>query len=79
MVGIVQLDLYGRAEISQRLEQKVVWGSQYALDCWHGMQHRVHLAMSFSMDGQTKRSWMRRFVARIPGWERLWSGRNTSK
>ncbi|GFY40598.1 hypothetical protein TNIN_338321 [Trichonephila inaurata madagascariensis] len=23
--------------------------------------------------------WMRRFVARIPGWERLWRERNTSK
>ncbi|GFS61531.1 hypothetical protein TNIN_343151 [Trichonephila inaurata madagascariensis] len=67
------------AEISQRLEQKGLTVCLWTLHLWHGMQHRIHLAMSFNMDGQTKRSWMRRFVARILGWERLWKERNTSK
>ncbi|GFS86397.1 hypothetical protein TNCV_4519091 [Trichonephila clavipes] len=34
MVEMVQLDRYGRAEISQWLEQKVVWGSRYASGLW---------------------------------------------
>ncbi|GFT37860.1 hypothetical protein NPIL_684741 [Nephila pilipes] len=35
--------------------------------------------MPFSMDDQIKQSWMRCFVARIPGWERLWGEQNNSK
>ncbi|GFV63112.1 hypothetical protein TNCV_1345711 [Trichonephila clavipes] len=34
----------------------------WTYDRCHATQHRVHLVMSFSMDDQMKRSWMRRFV-----------------
>ncbi|GFT39079.1 hypothetical protein NPIL_90931 [Nephila pilipes] len=51
--------------------KRLYWAHGMPLDRWHAMQHRVHLVMSFSIDGQMKRSWMSRFVARIPGWERL--------
>ncbi|GFY60143.1 hypothetical protein TNIN_163871 [Trichonephila inaurata madagascariensis] len=48
---MVTLDRYGRAEISQRLEQKVVWGSRYASGlCIVGMKCSIvsFLAMFFS-------------------------------
>ncbi|GFY45124.1 hypothetical protein TNIN_92861 [Trichonephila inaurata madagascariensis] len=51
MVEMVQLDRYGRAEISQRLG-KVVWGSRYASGlCFVGMECIVSVVVYFNMDG----------------------------
>ncbi|GFY43899.1 hypothetical protein TNIN_125711 [Trichonephila inaurata madagascariensis] len=55
--GNGQLDRYGRAEISTVGAKGCIGDHNMPLDFlhrWHGMQHRVHLAVSLNMDGQTK-------------------------
>ncbi|GFY50190.1 hypothetical protein TNIN_9441 [Trichonephila inaurata madagascariensis] len=62
MVEMTQLDLYGRATVEEKGCMGLTVCLLTLLRC-HGMQHRVHLAMSFNMNGQTKRTVGPQFIS----------------